>query len=114
MRRLADDARDQLALGRRGVRLIRARLGRRRPREGVVVGLPRLARLGVPHTARESVGDLGMDFQFDATADGRTIKMLNVIDEFTREALAIEIDRSIDADGVVRSPERLTLTVAAR
>src|SRR5947208_3387397 len=42
-----------------------------------------------------------MDFQFDTTADGRTLKMLNVIDEFTREALAIEVDRSIDADGVV-------------
>ena len=40
-----------------------------------------------------------MDFQFDTTADGRTLKLLNVIDEFTREALAIEIGRSIDADG---------------
>ena len=29
-----------------------------------------------------------MDFQFDVTADGRTLKLLNVIDEFTREALA--------------------------
>ena len=27
-----------------------------------------------------------MDFQFDTTADGRTLKMFNVIDEFTREA----------------------------
>ena len=35
-----------------------------------------------------------LDFQFDVTADGRTLKMLNVIDEFTREALAIEVDRS--------------------
>lgn len=34
-----------------------------------------------------------MDFQFDTTADGRTIKLLNVIDEFTRQALAIEVDR---------------------
>ena len=41
-----------------------------------------------------------MDFQFDTTAHGRTLKMLNVIVEFTREALAIEVDRSIDADGV--------------
>jgi putative transposase len=37
------------------------------------------------------------DFQFDQTADGRTVKCLNVIDEFTREALATETDRSIDA-----------------
>jgi putative transposase len=29
-----------------------------------------------------------MDFQFDVTADGRTLKLFNVIDEFTREALA--------------------------
>lgn len=42
-----------------------------------------------------------MDFQFDTTADGRTLKILIVIDEFTREALVIEVDRSIDADGVV-------------
>lgn len=48
-----------------------------------------------------------MDFQFDTTADGRTLKMLNVIDEFTREALAIEVDRSIDADGVIDVLERL-------
>ena len=38
-----------------------------------------------------------LDFQFDTTADSRTLKMLNVIDEFTRECLAIDIDRSIDA-----------------
>ncbi len=48
-----------------------------------------------------------MDFQFDTTADGRTIKMLNVIGEFTREALAIEVDRSIDADHVVKVLDRL-------
>ena len=51
-----------------------------------------------------------MDFQFDTTADGRTLKMLNVIDEFTREALAIDVDRSIDADGVVDVLDRLALT----
>jgi putative transposase len=37
--------------------------------------------------------------------------MLNVIDEFTRECLAIEVDRSIDADHVVAVLDRL---VAAR
>ena len=49
-----------------------------------------------------------MDFQFDTIANGRTIKMLNVIDEFTREALAIEVDHSIDADHVVAVLDRLT------
>lgn len=48
-----------------------------------------------------------MDFQFDTTTDGRTLKMLNVIDEYTRECLAIKIDRSIDADGVVTVLDRL-------
>ncbi len=50
-----------------------------------------------------------LDFQFDVTADGRTLKMLNVIDEHTREALTIEVERSIDADGVVATLERLAL-----
>ena len=52
-----------------------------------------------------------LDFQFDETADLRRIKLLNVVDEFTREALAIDAAHSIDADGVVATIERL---VAAR
>ena len=48
-----------------------------------------------------------MDFQFDTLANGRTIKMLNVIDEFTRECLTIEVDHSIDADHVVAVLDRL-------
>jgi len=50
-----------------------------------------------------------MDFQFDTTADGRTLKMLNVIDEFTREDLDIHFDRRIDADGVVAVLDQLVL-----
>jgi putative transposase len=42
-----------------------------------------------------------LDFQFDQTTDGRMLKLLNVIDEKTRECLAIDVERSIDADGVV-------------
>jgi putative transposase len=48
-----------------------------------------------------------LDFQFDQTADRRQLKLLNVIDEYSRECLAIDVDRSIDADGVVRCLERL-------
>ena len=55
-----------------------------------------------------------MDFQFDTTADGRTLKMLNVIDEFTREALAIDVDRSIDGDGGVDVLDRLALHQGSR
>jgi len=50
-----------------------------------------------------------LDFQFDQTSDGRILKLLNVIDEYSRECLAIVVDRSIDADGVVRCLERLAL-----
>jgi transposase InsO family protein len=42
-----------------------------------------------------------LDFQHDATTDGRELKFLNVVDEFTREALAIEVERTIDADQTV-------------
>ena len=48
-----------------------------------------------------------MDFQFDQTRDGRMLKILNVVDEFTREALATDVARSIDADGVVACLDRL-------
>ena len=48
-----------------------------------------------------------LDFQFDQTSDGRLLKLLNVIDEYTRECLAIDVGRSIDADGVVTCLERI-------
>jgi transposase InsO family protein len=50
-----------------------------------------------------------LDFQFDQTVDGRQLKLLNVIDEYSRECLAIDVDRTIDADGVVGCLQRLTL-----
>ena len=50
-----------------------------------------------------------MDFQFDVTTDGRMLKLLNVIDEFTREALAIDVDRSINADQVVTILDRIAV-----
>ncbi len=48
-----------------------------------------------------------MDFQFDQTADGPHLKLLNVIDEYSRQCLAIDVDRSINADDVVRCLDRL-------
>jgi putative transposase len=42
-----------------------------------------------------------LDYQFDQTADGRKIKVLSVVDEFTREALTMKCDRRIDADATV-------------
>jgi transposase InsO family protein len=48
-----------------------------------------------------------LDFQFDETADGRRLKMLNIVDEHTREALAMHVGRRADADSVVAVLDRL-------
>lgn len=42
-----------------------------------------------------------LDYQFDVTASGRTIKILHVVDEHTRESLADLVAYSIDADATV-------------
>jgi putative transposase len=47
------------------------------------------------------------DFQFDVTDDGRAVKLLYVVDEFTREALAMEAERRIDGDHVVEVLDRI-------
>lgn len=41
------------------------------------------------------------DFTMDQTADGRRLKLMPVVDEFTREALAIEVERSLTARDVI-------------
>lgn len=48
-----------------------------------------------------------LDFQFDTTMDGRILKLLHVVDEHTREALAIEVERRIDADHTVSVLDRV-------
>jgi putative transposase len=48
-----------------------------------------------------------LDYQFDQTQDGRRLKLLNIVDEHTREALAIQVDRRIDADATVAVLDRL-------
>jgi putative transposase len=51
-----------------------------------------------------------IDFQFDQTADGRILKLLHVVDEFTREALVVECRRRIDADRTVAVLDRIVAT----
>ena len=48
-----------------------------------------------------------MDFVSDALADGRVFRTLNIIDDFTRECMAIEVDTSLSGERVVRVLERL-------
>jgi putative transposase len=48
-----------------------------------------------------------LDYQFDQTQDGRRLKLLNVVDEHTREALTIQVNRRIDTDATVTVLDRL-------
>jgi len=48
-----------------------------------------------------------LDFQFDTTVDGRVLKLLHVVDEHTREALAIQVERRIDSDRTVSVLDRI-------
>ncbi len=50
-----------------------------------------------------------LDFQFDETADHRRLKLLNIVDEYTREALAMRVGRTCDADQVVAVIEALVV-----
>ena len=48
-----------------------------------------------------------IDFQFDETADQRRLKLTNIVDEHTREALAMRVGRSCTADDLVGELDRL-------
>ena len=48
-----------------------------------------------------------MDFTVDTLADGRGFRTLNIVDDFTRECLAIEVDRSLPGLRVTRVLDRL-------
>lgn len=48
-----------------------------------------------------------VDFQFDETADRRRIKLCNIVDEHTREALAIRVNRTCTAENVITIIEQL-------
>ena len=48
-----------------------------------------------------------MDFMHDQLADGRTFRLFNVIDDFNREALGIEVDFSLPSERVIRSLEQI-------
>lgn len=44
-----------------------------------------------------------MDFMSDSLADGRRFRTLNILDDFNREVLAIEIDTGISSERVTRT-----------
>jgi len=50
---------------------------------------------------------LSMDFVFDRLASGRVIKTLTIVDDFTRECVAIEVDFGISGERVTRVLDRI-------
>lgn len=107
---------------RRGCRMAAAHLRR----QGMRVNIKRVARLWrqeglrVPQRQhkRRRLGHSGngmqrrsathmnevwsYDFVFDQTEDGRRLKWLPICDEFTRESVALEVERRMEAKDVVR------------
>jgi transposase InsO family protein len=49
------------------------------------------------------------DFAHDRTEKGRQLRMLTVLDEFTRECLSIEVGHSLNSEDVIQVLEWLTL-----
>ena len=68
---------------------------RRRPRRRVATGRPR----PLAPTTRNEVW--AYDFVFDACANGQKLKCLTVVDEWTREVLAIDVAGSIRSGRVI-------------
>ncbi|WP_085963246.1 IS3 family transposase [Burkholderia ambifaria] len=79
----------------RAWRLAGLRVPRKRPRRRVSIHRPRPQ----PPTAARHVW--AYDFVFDACANGQQLKCLTVIDEYTRECLAIDVTGSIRSGRVI-------------
>jgi putative transposase len=60
--------------------------------------------LAVPEAINQS---WSMDFMHDSLQDGRTYRLFNVIDDYNREGLCIEVDFSLPAERVVRALDQL-------
>ena len=73
-----------------------------KPRKRLVRDKP--DALVVPLSANQA---WSMDFMHDQLADGRSIRLFNVIDDFNREALGIEVDFSLPALRVIRTLDQI-------
>ena len=51
-----------------------------------------------------------LDFMSDALADGRRLRILNLIDDFSRECLAAVVDTSLSGERVARELDRIAKT----
>jgi putative transposase len=94
-------------LARAGHRVNAKRVQRMRRQAGLLVPRKRrkMRRLGPSQEVRRQAGRPGevwsWDFIGDQTEDGRQLRILNLLDEYTRLSLAIHVDRSIRAEQVI-------------
>lgn len=99
-------------LRREGIIVNHKRIERLYRAEGLAVrrrrrkSLTRVLR-GRPSAPQRANDQWALDFLHDTVASGRTIRLLSVIDVFTREALALEVDTSLPGSRVVRVLARL-------
>ena len=98
-------AREGWTVSRKQVQRIRRREGlkvrpkpKKIPRRGVSTGLPTQAM------HRHQVWT--WDFIFDRTDNGGTLKMMTLLDEYTRQCLAIQVERQITAAQVLAVLEK--------
>lgn len=76
--------------------------------------LPRKSKKRIPEYVRQPLpkatacnGCWSLDFTSDALTDGRKFWTLNVIDDYNREALGVEVDYSLPAQRVTRLLDKL-------
>ena len=93
-------------VGREQVRLLRRREGLRVPQKAVKRRRPGISTVD-PHQAEYPNHVWSYDFVADQTSDGKTLRFLTVIDEFTRRALWIECARHLTSFDVVRVLDQL-------
>jgi len=94
---------------REGWRINRKRIHRLWRREGMQVPRKRIKRRSLGDSANSCTRHRAefkdhvwtYDFVFDRTEDGRQVKILAVVDEYTRESLATHVARSIKATDVI-------------
>ena len=96
---------------RQGWKVNRKRFLRLYQRERLQVkrrGRKRSAVARVPLVAAQQINQRwSMDFMRDTLADGRKFRVLNIVDDFSRENPAIEVDTSLPGKRVVRVLEWL-------
>ena len=99
-------------LGREGIEVGKDRCGRlwaehglqvpkKRSRKRIATGRPR------PMAPMKANSVWSYDFVFDACANGQQLKCLTVVDEFTRESLAIDVAGSIRSARVIEVLSKL-------